>query len=500
MQEPDFLPNELKFYAARDSDKELFLALTRHFDDLLAFFEYGCEDAAWCARHPAFIRSVMRWGAKQLYLGRLSLYDAKRLAALIQLHYGLLEPFLYFQPALFFTIHLEIEGHWVIVNSLLFGTSSSFFYEIFKRCFDELNDRWILAGTSLAIFTLIQTYILKGEIADLWRQEYPELLALMRQAKAWDLPGLVKDCAKILSRYITRDNVVQTLLEAHRQFFVDWKEECCHFFNRQGYGLRFLPIEHDADLRIEILDYKQSTLEQFTLFAPWLTHLMFSENLSKDPLYANLVSRCPKLIGIDLSGSFDYVDQFSYLPKSLIELNLSSCPWVRPFHLQEASRHFPGLKKLNLDGNLHLNYQTWGEFNRFRQLISLSLSRCHQVKDDDLKLIGRSCPHLIELNLEECRYLTDKGIADLISACPQLHTLTLSYCPELTDNTLIELGLRAFQLEQLSIRHCSNLGEAALLQFIRLRSTLKELDIQGCEFSLQAIEKIRKEFPFLKLI
>lgn len=500
MQAPDFLADDLQPYlAAATTEKELFQALARRPEDLIAFFETACEDEVWLVKHLHFVKSVVRWGAKNFYLGRLPVYEAKRLATIIRLHYSLLEPFLFFQPALFLTITLQIEGEARLVNSLLFGTSSRFFKDLFTTCFNKFVDFWSLSSISLPIFELIEQYVLKGQIGDLWKREEPDILLLMRQAKAWDFPGLAKECAAVLKRYLTPDNVIDTLLQAHRQFFLEWKRVCCEAFNHYGYGLRLLALEHETDLKVEWLDFKQETLDLFNRLAPFVTHLTFSGELSQSPYYGQVIDLCPRLVGIDLSGSAQYDNQFDDMPGSLIELNLSACAWLRPKHLKEVGYQFLNLKKLSLNSNVQLSYEAWGEFSRLRHLIALHLAGCHQLEDEDLKLISRSCSHLLELDLDECRNLTDGGLFDLIAACPQLTQLTISRCQELTDKTLQELGVRAYQLSELNIVRCVKLTDQGLLQLLRLRPTLKSLNVKSCEFSLRTLEKIRHDYPFLEL-
>ncbi|CUI16980.1 hypothetical protein PNK_1367 [Candidatus Protochlamydia naegleriophila] len=499
MQPPDFLSVDLKPYSAFSTDAELFQALSRQPADLIAFFETCCADEVWMRRHVPFVRLVLRWAAKSFYLNRLPIYYAKQFASIIRTYYSALKPFLFFQPALFSTFKLIVDSQARLVNSLLFGTSSPFFKDLFANCFNELRDQWAISSP-MAVFEWIERYATRGTCDELWRCEYQELLDIMRQAKVWGFPGLVKECAQMLKKYVTRDNVVEMLLLAHKQIFFEWKKICCAIFNQQYDGMRLLESDSESDFRVEILDFKQDTLELFNRLAPFVTHLAFSENLSSNRYYGKLVDACPRLIGMDLSGSTEYDNQFDDLPGSLAELNLSACPWLRPAHIKEVGYQFLNLKKLYLDGNAQLDFQAWGELNRLRYLMALSLVRCHQLRDEDLKLIVRSCSHLLELDLEECRKLTDKGLSEVLITCPQLIKLNCSRCDELTDRTLVELGVRGHQLAQLELERCTQLTDEGLLQFVHLRTNLKTLNIKGCEFSLRTIERIRRDYPFLEII
>src|SRR5947209_1725017 len=142
MQPPSFLPSHLTSIPFND-DAELFQTLISQIDDLLIVFQAACEDEKWALQHSQFIRLVLRWITKQYYLGNVTLYDAKRFTTVIQSHHSLLQPYLFFRPALFFTLKWRIEHHAVLINSLLFGVGSPWLGSIFKReCFENLNDEW----------------------------------------------------------------------------------------------------------------------------------------------------------------------------------------------------------------------------------------------------------------------------------------------------------------------------------------------------------------------
>ncbi len=495
---PDFLPDELSLYD--DSlDKDLFLALTKNQKDLLTYFEYGIDDDPWARDHAQFIKLTLHWFAKQYYLGKVPESYAGMLAKLVQDHYSSLQPYLIFRPAMFSTIRLQVEDEKFRVNSLLFGASSPFFKGLFSSCFEKMTDDWILPAVKASVFNSIEEYINSGSIKDLWKQERDQVFDLTRQAKQWQLHKLEIECAEILKRYLTRENVLQAALDAHRQFLIPYKNKTIEFFNQQEHGLKFIP-GHDSDFEVELLDYKQETLDLFEEMASTATHLAFNGDLSSAPEFGQLVVKTPRLIGIDLSGSKSYTGQFSYLPGHLLELNLSACSWLKPETLQEVSVKFPSLKVLELANNVHLNFQAWGILNRFRQLVSLNLSRCHQITDGDLKLIEKSLPHLNELSLEECRQVTNKGIVELLANCRSIVNLDISRSNLLTDKTLIEIGVQGGQIANLNIMHSKGYTDKGLLQLLRMRTNLSSLNIKGCDFSIQLIAKIREEYPFLILI
>jgi hypothetical protein len=202
MQGPHFIPDHLVSYQSYATDEELLQALKQNLDDLVLFFEYACKDEKWVLRHSKFIRLVLRWATKQFYLGNLSFYYAHDLVKVIQSHYLLLHPFLFFRPALFFTLKMRLGKQVILINSLLFGIGSPTLRRVFKReCFEKLNDEWILHPIKPSTFQLIENYLYTGRSPDLWKHDYDTIVDLMTQAQAWEIRGLVKDCASHLRRY-----------------------------------------------------------------------------------------------------------------------------------------------------------------------------------------------------------------------------------------------------------------------------------------------------------
>lgn len=497
MRSPDFLPDGLTVYEACSSEKELFQALQKKPDDLVLFFECACADTQWAMDHPHWIRMIVRWSAKSYYLNALTLYDARRIARIMQVYYRVLEPYLIFRPALFSTIAFQVDGEEIWVNSFLFGIASPFLKEICTNAFEQWLDYATIPQVSLSFFRLIQEYIYHPDLVDLWKLDQQMLLSLMNQAKMWNLPELVMKCAAILKRYIDADHVIDMLMKAHACFFFEWKLECIYFFNKQEWGIR-LAAQQASELSVFFLNFNQNTLDIFEKLASYVTHLGCSGTLCLEPIYQKLVASCPKLIGVDLSGAVRF-EAWELLPSRLEELNVSGTSWLGARDLRKIAAAFPSLKKIELSGNTQLNHLAWAELTHFNHLISLTLSQCQQIKDEDLKLILHPLSHLTELDLEECRQLTDQGVTEILLLSPRLTSLKLGRCHHLTDKALYELGIRGYQLTHLSIRYCAGMREAGVLRFLHLRPNLIELDLTGVNFSAEVVARIRRHFPFLNL-
>jgi F-box and leucine-rich repeat protein 2/20 len=501
MQGPTFLPEELTYCEACATEEELFQTLTQKPLDLVYFFEVACDDETWTEAHFKLIRSLFRWGAKSFYLGKLPTSEATKMAQAVQKHYAVLNPLLYFRASLFFNAVCVVENQKIRINSLLFGTQSPYFYNRLRKSYEKFSDEIPFSPkVKLDLFRLAEEHLLKGSVSDLWKQEYPVVLRLMHQAKEWGIHSLVKECADVLRRYIEASNVIETMTQAHQGFFKEWKESCYEVFNRQHWGLRLMSSSRPEDLYVEFLDYKEDTLHLFKQVSPLITHLAFGSSLSESPLFGKVIRQCPRLVGVDLSGSTRFSHQDKDLPFDLVELNLSACAWLAPEHLKVFFFHCSDLKRLSLANNIQLLYTAWGHLNKLDILSDLNLARCYQITDEDLKLIARSAPRLTDLDLEECRNFTDQGLAELIQTCHHLSHLNLSRCYSLTDRTLSNLAVYANELSHLSLVRCTNLSEGGLMSFLNQKHNLRYLDIRKCEFSLKFLMKLKRQFPLLQIV
>jgi F-box/leucine-rich repeat protein 2/20 len=194
MQAPSRLASHLVSYISCKTDRELFSTLIHHPDDLFLFFAAACEDEKWLLHHSFFIRLALRWLAKQFYLEKISSDDAHRAAQIIQSHFPLLQPFLFFRAAFFFTIQLRVEDQTILVNSFLFGVGSPFLKNIFKQeCYEKLRNEWNFLSVRRPIFQFIATYLYKGYIADLGTYSHKDRVDLLAQAQRWELHDLVDE-------------------------------------------------------------------------------------------------------------------------------------------------------------------------------------------------------------------------------------------------------------------------------------------------------------------
>lgn len=498
MQAPDFLPEHLRVYCSCTHPQELMVALANRPEDCVSFFEYACKDITWAAAFPDWLAMAIRWAAKAYYLKQLSVYDAKRFVEIVQTHFSKLSPYLFFRPSLFSTFSVEAEGTEVLVNSLLFGVMSPFFRELFENEYGQWKDWVSLPNISSHWLERTKTYVEQGTIPDLWKESEEELFAFMRQAKMWQLFDLEKECASILKRYLTGENILDHLLKAHERFEGAWKEECRLFFNHLALGWEVIAAPL-VDFRLVMGNTHQDTLDLFSKFSRVLTHLGCFPQLPGDPMFEKLVRESPKLVGLDVSSTVEF-HNWSIFPEHLEELCLASLPWLGVADIREIASRCPRIKTLSLAGNGHLHALFFAELYRFSQLLSLDLSECPQLQMGDLRVLVQGLPQLHELCLSGCVQLTDVAMGELAHHLPHLRSLSLERCHEITDRTVQELGMRLPHLMKLSLKHCFRITEQSIIRLLHTQPHLEEMDVEGVVLTPAGRQRLERQFPHLRLL
>ncbi len=93
------------------------------------------------------------------------------------------------------------------------------------------------------------------------------------------------------------------------------------------------------------------------------------------------------------------------------------------------------------------------------RFISIGLSRCWELTDDEITKIGEGCPQLQSLNLFRCKQVTDVGITKIGEGCPQLQSLDLSGCKQVTDVGITKIVEGCPQLQSLDLSGCSEVTD-----------------------------------------
>jgi hypothetical protein len=492
MEMPALLPTHLYGYSSLSNDDELYDLLIKNTHDLILFFEYAADDETWSEEHSGLMAKLMTMFTNLSYQNKLEMNEAKKVQHKIQQHYKILNAGL---PQ---NVVFEVDGNKIPGNSLLFSVSSSYFHEyLWKNGFlkDKVNFR--LDDTSLVAFKVVEEFVKTGEVPDLWKFSENELKSTLEDVNLFGLTDLNKLFEEILSRYITRENVLDMLLQAHSDKAVILRHACYNFINALHLSLVFHPST-PVYLKCEFLDFNENSLNIFNGLKGVITHLKVGGNLSENPQFSTILKECPRLIQLNLSQSKSF-NEIIFEIKNLSELDLSSCNWLTAVILKQIVENFYKLKMLNLSDNIQLDYSGWGALATLKELLSLDISRNSQINDDTFKLILQSCPQLTDLNSSECKKVGDKGFFEISRCIFHIMFLNLENC-HISDGILIEIAFKARFLEEINLNLCTNLTDRGILELTKQSSALKKVHLKGIALKHETSSNIMKMRPYLKII
>ncbi|KAI0550189.1 F-box domain-containing protein [Xylaria curta] len=121
-----------------------------------------------------------------------------------------------------------------------------------------------------------------------------------------------------------------------------------------------------------------------------------------------------------------------------------------------------------------------------RKLRHLDLSRCSQLTDRGIKVLGHLVPDLEGLQLNGCIELTDTALEPIIASTPRLTHLELEDLSELTNDFFSKHLAKApcaAKLQHLSVSYCENIGNAGLLPVINNCVSLQSVDMDNTRIS-----------------
>ena len=493
MQLPALVPKSLEFASEVANDSALFTALVKEPPNLIKFLTRACADEMWAELHAPFMTQSLTWVTNQFFQDKLLMSFAERLASAIRPHYTSMSAFL---PK---NLTLKLSDRDLPMNSLLLSSSSEYLRELIRReCRDRRKNYLLLKEVPYNYFDVIEEYVTTGEYKDLIRKERTQVVKILRLAMLWQLQELGDGCQEVLKLYITRENVFETLMRAHKNQRKLLRQACYDFVNNLNLGYRFEDRGIDS-LVFEFLEFTENSLEAFHKVCKQITHLIMGGSLPVEDPFVTVLKECPKLFCVDLSRTNEFYDQFKELPKKLSELELSACLWLNNEMLEKIIEICPFLTRLKLQSDVRIDAGGWGMLKKLPILRALDLSRCSQLGDTELTLILQACPELLVLNLEDCRSLTDSGFYAFPTYKKDITVLNLART-WISDLPLIELATKSDLLTTLDLTRCENLTAVGISEVARHTKTLRELNITSCDISPEALTEIRKSRPYLKLI
>lgn len=121
-----------------------------------------------------------------------------------------------------------------------------------------------------------------------------------------------------------------------------------------------------------------------------------------------------------------------------------------------------------------------------RKLRHLDLSRCTQLTNAGVKVLGYLVPDLEGLQLSGCKSLTDAALEPILESTPRLTHLELEDLEGLTNNLLSEHLAKApcaSKLEHLSLSYCERLGDTGMLPVMQKCTRLRSVDLDNTRIS-----------------
>lgn len=492
MDFPAQLPDSLAHLRAASSDTELVKLAAQDSRQLTSFFEIAAFDETWSSAHPDVIKETLERLSLHFLEGNLSQELADRAAFAVKQHQAILLSRLPRD----LTIQLE-DASWQ-VSCLLFGTLSPLFASLLSSA--ELTPegkRIEFSKITSDVFKMIQDYMETGESQDLWKMEYPLVLEVYKAALEWEIAGLPQQAADILKRYVTQGNFVKRIKECIANRWQDYFTEILKIANTYDVGVQFTLTGVEA-LEVEFSDYRESATDLFEELKPYITHLGFFGPITDDPRFTHIITSIPSLIGLRLNEVKTFTTRFLDIPGTVEELDISQNPWLTSDELKVFVEQCPLIKKLNLKNDTGIDYKGFGSLKKLAGLESLILTKCHQVKEDDLLLICQCCPKLLHLDLEGCERLAGKSFETLAKLLQRLEVLSIARL-SIEDAELIDLTHRLKNLRELNLERCDSFSDSGILESVQSSYALKRLMLKHTPISPGAKEKMLLMRPTLEI-
>ena len=464
MELPILTPTHLLYAQSALSDDDLFMLLRRNTADLVTILEIASEDQAWCAMHDTFLFLALTSLTDQSFDNRLEQEHVNRVARTIKRHYSL------FQLNIPKNIEIKLQDAIVFCNSLLLGAASNFFKQLFLV--HQGVREFAFSSVTVDVFSIIQQYVSMENVPELLVMGKEDAISVLRQALHWEVEGLSHECQKIVTKYLTVDNLLSLFIQGKQERWLECQRRCADFIERHHWGFRLHVISLDR-LGFEVISFSDETIQYFENFHPMITDLICKNSSVESFQFGVFLRKCPKLVALDFSETQAKSNYLNYGSKELQEINLSECLWVSPDVLKNICEIFPYLKKIALRRNTHLNSSSWGELIKFKQLKCLYLSQCHQIQDEDLSVILKGCGDLTELSLAGCQKINEMGFLELAKGLPHLLSLNVSRS-SISNTALVEIASRCRQLTFLDISGCNQLTEKGVNSFMKQAISLIE--------------------------
>ncbi|XP_017261151.1 F-box and leucine-rich protein 22 [Kryptolebias marmoratus] len=89
-------------------------------------------------------------------------------------------------------------------------------------------------------------------------------------------------------------------------------------------------------------------------------------------------------------------------------------------------------------------------------------SKHEKLVSSFLAHVCRTCPNLLSLTLSGCAHITDQDVVSVLRSCGRLRRLRLENCVRITDGSLRGVAAHGASLEEVRVDFCRNITQAGL--------------------------------------
>jgi len=199
----------------------------------------------------------------------------------------------------------------------------------------------------------------------------------------------------------------------------------------------------------------------------------WGESQLRDADLVAFLSRCPKLVFINLSGlslvgDATAVSLANSCPNTT-ELILSGTA-VGDYGLYVIESKLKKLRHLAFDRCVKICNAGFALLEK-RKTVSSSLQNiilrcCRNVDDTCVIPLANSCPNIRCLVLSETN-VSDEGLFAIASKCTQLQSLHLEICRDITDEGVIAISKKCKKLEQIFLCDSMQVGDEAVIALVK---------------------------------
>lgn len=451
MKLPLLTPKELTGLDRFEEDRDLFNHLTHDFERSLAFFEAAIGDEDWSRRHPDFVRQYIKWVTALYYADEIDQTVSGRLYRLFR------EYPLQIGPYLEKDLTVRVGEKSYRANSILAGQSSPYLRDQIRRTSEKGGREIYLPQvySHFADFLFDSNQDLAGFSED-------QLIEIARSAQALGMDDLGREAETVAVRYIIEENALGLILKCHKWGLTHLMKLICEFYN--GLGRGFSLDAQGKDLTVIFHDLKVlTTFELYKKLVPITTGIGFRGRLGSDPEIGAFIRLNPKIKTLDLSQTTVAIP-FDDIPPAIHALLLNRAEWLTADSLEDLSKRFPNIRRLELEDVNYLTYVAYASISHFKAVE--------------------------ELNLKGVR-LTDAELNLILSGMPGVRSLNVSGMKRIGPSTFENL-FKNLDLTYVDLSH-TNANDAVVADLVNRQRRLEAINLKGSAVTERFLEELARK-------